>query len=263
MNYSKMFKKSMVVILSVSFIAASASGALSGFKDSADFDYGWEMDYYPWDTANVDLDASGGRDWIQSSSSHFTLNAGILTCTSSTSGGLLANDSSYDEAFWPQASMNAQTGFTTDFSIKVTSDTGSNGAFKVQVSPYDSTNTDVLFIGADHVTYYVDGGDNIVLDTSDNTDAFHSFRIARHIDEPTTSSIWRDGVLIGDSLAVTWTPTGHRYYIGDIDSSVNGTYEMDYLRVTPGAWAVPEPAMLSLFGLGGLALFRKRRHNRK
>ncbi|AQQ70497.1 hypothetical protein SMSP2_00849 [Limihaloglobus sulfuriphilus] len=234
--------------------ASIGISSLSGIKPSADFAHGWEMDYYPWDVANgVDEDNDGQIDWVRSSSNHFELSTeGTLVNISDVSGSLLANDDNWDQAFWPQPDINAATGFTTEFSIKITSDTGSNGAFKIQVSPYDSVNTDVVFIGASHVTYYVDGGDNIVLDTSDNTDGFHSFRIARHVDEPTKSSVWKDGVLIGDSLDVTWTPSGpHRYYIGDIDSSVNGTYEMDYLRIDPGAWAAPAPMDFDEDGIVG------------
>jgi hypothetical protein len=206
------------------------------WKDSASFTYKWDMDCLPWDYGTIDLDNSGGRDWIQSKSSQFTLGDGIISAIEG--GHLLANDTTYAEAFWPVQDINSATGYTTEFRVKIKTATGTYGAFKTQIGLYDSTRTEVLNIYADQVVWLVNGGTALVLDTGNNLDdAFHTFRLARKPGDPTKSYIWKDGVLIGDGLAITYQFSPRRYYIGDIDSSVTGTYDLDYIRVTAGCWA--------------------------
>jgi hypothetical protein len=251
--------KTTLIVMGTLCFAVNVAFSSMAQKESADFDYRYDMDYLPWDTNNYDLNSDGNRDWIQSSASHFALSEGLLVNTSATSGGLMSNDSNY-LGIWPVESISAETGYTTEFRVKILTSTGASGAFKTQISPYGSTLSDILSIGADHVTWWINGEDDIVLDTGDNTDGFHTFRIARHMDAPAKASVWKADVLIGAGLTVSYSLTPTRYYIGDIDSSVNGTWEMDYLRFTGGAFApVPEPMTLAMRCLGVLALLRKRR----
>ncbi len=234
-------------------LAVVSSFSAAALTDSSAFAYKYEMDYLPWDAANVDLNNDGLRDWIQTSSSHFTLLDGILINTSATSGGIMSNDDNW-AGIWPVASITAETGYQLELRVKITAWTAGTGAYKAQISPTGSALTDVFYINDDHLLWYVDGEDDILINTGDNTDDFHTFRIIRYPGESGKSSLYRDGVLVADMLDVTWTSSPRRCYLGDIDGAVSGQYELDYVR-----FDVPEPATMILFGLGGLILSGRQR----
>ena len=72
----------------------------------------------------------------------------------------------------------------------------------------------------------------------DNTDGFHVFRIAQ---QPysgsggTVYSVWRDGVLLSDSLGSGLNYTiAPRMFFADASSNIGGSVEYDYLRFFPG-----------------------------
>ena len=81
----------------------------------------------------------------------------------------------------------------------------------------------------------------VSLGVNDNSDDFHVFRMVQH---PTPSgtptySVWRDGVLLSDSLgpALTSGSPLDRLFFGDAAGSMGGKSETDYVAFTPGAYA--------------------------
>ena len=103
------------------------------------------------------------------------------------------------------------------------------------------------------------------LDTTDNTDGFHTFRLA--YDGPDgVYSVWRDGALLTSTQTATLNLGFSRFIIGDCCSSYGGVgnvFEIEYAAYdVTGAFApvlVPEPSSTALLGLGGLALLLRRR----
>ena len=81
------------------------------------------------------------------------------------------------------------------------------------------------------------------------------FRVAQ---EPgsATYSVWRDGLLLSDSLGNAHTYDRDGIWFGDGAGAWVGEVEIDYLRFTGGAWApiVPEPSSLVLWTLAVAAL---------
>jgi len=74
------------------------------------------------------------------------------------------------------------------------------------------------------------------LDTNDNSDDFHIFRIAQ---EPNSDilSLWRDSVLLSSELTWTGVTFGSVVYIGDSSGTHTSDHDLDYVRLISGAFA--------------------------
>jgi hypothetical protein len=99
----------------------------------------------------------------------------------------------------------------------------------------------------------------------DNTDDFHTFRVAQ-APGAASFSVWRDGVLLSSGLPSGGPWAGAAFNIGDFAGATAGVAQIDYVRFTPGAYApvaVPEPATISLLASGLIGLlayaWRKRK----
>jgi hypothetical protein len=93
--------------------------------------------------------------------------------------------------------------------------------------------------------------------TYDNSDGFHTFRVAQVASE-NEFYVWRDDVLIADGIEGAATTTD-RFFFGDSGSHYGGNADIDYLRIQEGAYApIPEPGTLVLLA-GGLMLLLLRR----
>ena len=131
----------------------------------------------------------------------------------------------------------------------------------LQPSTADGGELTLLAIYKDKLTWVAAWPTQTELLVIDNTDDYHTFRIAK---EPglLEFSLWRDGVLVAENL-VSGADSLNRLILGDIGGGWGAGISVDYLRFTEGAFApteIPEPATILLIGLGALCLIpRKRR----
>lgn len=224
-------------------------------KHSKDFDYKYEFDANPFNPAEVDLDNNSLAD--------------MTSAAAAPTGGILTlQDGQYVQAagggrIWEGMSLSAITGFTAEFSLKVDQQTGSEGAFAFVMAPGDSSAWTILEIG-DEFAQWMIGSSRVVLDTKDNTDDFHTFRIMMEAGTETWY-VWRDGELLSDSLPRSRTYSGlSDMWFGDGGGSYGGVTQLDWVRFTPGEFTVvPEPATLVLLGLGALAMLPVTRRRKK
>ena len=210
-------------IVLTSFLSATPPvGGQSTSKDSSDFNHKYEGDVVPLpDYAHVGaFPTAPGTD------------GDIMTYRVAHSGGY------FDATNW-FGSLNAGNGWTIEFRIRIDADFAEGSRGSVALYTGNGTAGDILAIGTNHVMKWADG--EVVVDTGDNTDAFHTFRVAFD----SQGSVWpytiyRDGQLIDSS------PNGGGWandtlYFGSGGSFYGGpTVHMDYLRWDDtGAYAPP------------------------
>ncbi len=107
-----------------------------------------------------------------------------------------------------------------------------------------------------------------VLDYNANTDGFHSFRL---VYDGAAYQVWRDGMLIGESLAGSSAVAGsNKLLLGNYTSSETTAAIVKSVSIdTTGAYAaaslaaVPEPSAYGLMGAAGLAVAVFARRRRK
>ena len=142
--------------------------------------------------------------------------------------------------------------FTVDFAVKINSCTISGGDRTLQIWTATPRATGNLIIGTSHVYWQVSSsmGDNILLDSSDNTDGKHVFRITYDGATRHGFTVWRDGVKIGENLVDLTAYNGASYSFvrfGIPGSTSGGAFDIDYIRWdTAGAydWNDPRKGMV-------------------
>jgi hypothetical protein len=273
---SSRFTKCGLFVAAAFVLIGIASQANAGFvqKDSADFTWKYEMDETP---AGQDLDANGATDFAP-----WTLNGG----SASVSSGVLSMDSSGNKFYallgpariWANSGVSFATGYTIETRVKVDSSTGALGALMIDAAPSDNKQAvgQLTIAGAGQFWGMpADQGTEPVgqsLGTQNNTDDFHTFRIAQTPSAgnlfASVYSVWRDGVLLSAELPTAyWANASTLFDFGAPSGVIHGTSQVDYFRFTPGAYApigsVPEPGTLTLLGLGLLGFvayaWRKRK----
>lgn len=229
-------------------LSVSAMGAIIQQMDSADFTYKTEMD----GSGQLKIN-DNGTDWNWDKDNNGgtnTLSGGILTYDSINS---VKNDWWVSNTF---PSADKSEGFTVEFSVKAI-DSDNDIAIQFLTSPASNIARGVTYIGLNHVYWNGTTSTNFI-STANNKDGFHVFRIAYDV-TAAKYYIWRDGVLIGDDLTGA-NNSAAALNFGDATGSFAGSASIDYIRWTTGAYApVPEPGSLSLLGLGGLLMLRRRK----
>jgi hypothetical protein len=212
-------------------------------QDSSSFTYRYEMDVLP--TANGDFTAGDGAD-------------------GTVAGGILSMSTGYyhNAATWPGL-FNTTDGWTVETRLQIVSSAGSRGAFNFVGGNGSTVKEADLGIGATGQNWDA-WGSVAVGGTVDNTNGFHTFRVAL-LPGSDTYNIWRDGTLLNPTPLTNAGFNDVNMYFGDSGGSFAGSWKMDYVRYTAGAFApvVPEPSSLVLVisGLVGLLVYawRKRR----
>jgi hypothetical protein len=234
---------SVAVCLSAGLSTAGA--AITETKDSADFQWKYEMQtegLYPMDVkpSDQDLDTNGTMDFHEGGTGgSSSVSDGILTMASNNSQARYFR-SNIDLEIWRNQNFTFAEGYTIECSVKVNSSTGEHGAFAI-FSESLGTGGDAearLLIHDDSQEWgSYDGGSNIYIDLgeNDNTDDFHVFRIAQEAGQD-NFCVWRDGALLYEGIRAG-TYTSDLLLFGDPGGSWGGEVEVDYFRFTSGAYA--------------------------
>ena len=163
---------------------------------SDEFDVKYEMD----DGDTVGATAGTTSDWkttIDNRGGGVSKADGILSVVT---GGYPAYWGTTDTA-WKNL-VDKDTPYTVEFNIKVDAADSEDRAINLMTGSNGAVGN--LFVGANSVQWSPDMAKNketfVTLDTSDNTDKFHTFRIAYDGASRHGFTVWRDGVAIGEYL---------------------------------------------------------------
>jgi len=160
-----------------------------------------------------------------------------------------------------------EDGWTLECRVKIDNSADPDqGIFNINISQPSHTTAKALYLRiAENKTIWYDEstrGKSIAVDAdaNANNDGFHTFRL---VCNPWTENgryfLYRDDELIGDYYRGRHDLIPEKIWFGDGSGDNAGVIELDYLRFTEGAYAVPEPSTLVLLVCGVLmALVRRR-----
>ncbi|MFN3166214.1 MAG: PEP-CTERM sorting domain-containing protein [Phycisphaeraceae bacterium] len=250
----KMDRKALLAVLGAGLVAQGASAQLAQLGSDA-FALKYEMDVDPSDVSQIDLDSNGQFDWFNAVAGGFVI--------PSVSGGIATSDTSNGEMLFRTDFTDSiqRTSVLDDYTIEVSvwinhdaagNDEASIGYFGLALDHVNDTDSLRVNIDADNVNFNFDGVDPIA--TADNTDGFHTFRIAYDHTEvggdgdPSNDIneyfIWRDDVLLNPDENTPFTPgngsfnASGAFFIGNFSGSLSGEWQLDYIRIdNTGAYA--------------------------
>jgi hypothetical protein len=252
---SRVFSTIVVAASVMAFLGTQTASAALVQTDSSSFAWKYEMNADP---TTQNIDGVAGADWGFAAAKG-TVADGILT-TASTG----YYSSWQDTAGQVWANVDFENGFTFETRLR-THQTGAHSAIGFMVGSALS-NFAFLQVGDDSIfwgdayapTIGTPGG-------YDNSTDFHTYRFAQ-LPNQDSYSVWRDGKLVAEGLTSAYTPSDLSAcaLFGSPTSVAAGANEIDYVRITSGAFApVPEPGTCVLLTTGLLGLvayaWRKRR----
>ena len=227
----------VMTTVDLAYIRYDTTGAFSPMPpkitelDSAAF----ELVAAPADIYNGEALVNG---WVNAGGgTNFELSDGHLSLVSAANNGWLQHDN--DESVWETGVADGGS-WTAEISLRLASDDGNGtviwGANGVErnILQVNTGNTQTLT--------------GTVLDENDNTDAFHTFRLAFESQDG-LYYVWRDGVLLTpDGIAKQAGTGANRFIVGDCCSGiVMTTVDLGYIRYdTTGAFSPPPPKITTL-----------------
>jgi len=143
--------------------------------------------------------------------------------------------------------VTADTAFTVDFSTKIKTCDLPDVDRTLLVWCASPRATGVIMIGRQSVYWQVTSsmGDNILLDSSNNIDGQHVFRITYDGATRHGFTVWRDGVKIGENLVDCTAYNGESWSFvrfGIPGKNNAGAFDIDYIRWdTTGAYDWKDP----------------------
>mgnify|MGYP002528109229 CR=1 FL=1 len=194
---------------------------------SADF----ELAAAPADIYDGEALANG---WVNAGGeTNFELNDGYVSMISAANNGWLQHDN--DESVWEKGVADGGS-WTAEISVRLAADDGNglviwgaNGAER-NILQVNTGNTQTLT--------------GTVLDENDNTDTFHTFRLAFEA-EAGLYYVWRDGKLLTpDGIAKQAGTGANRFIVGDCCTGIPmTTVDLKYIRYdTTGAFSPGKPS---------------------
>ncbi len=218
-------------------------------KASADFAHQYEM------AANDARFAASGN--ATTSGTEWTATVGNAPSVS-LNGVLSMNPNGKNTAYWATKDgiwkdvVTPDTSYTVDFRARINSCNIDGIDRTLNFMTGTTGPVGSLYVGTNSVSWQVDNtmGDNIVLDTSDNTDAMHIFRVAYAGGGRHAFTIWRDGAKIGENLVDCTNFYAYQggsalaiVRFGVVSTSTHGgSFDIDYIRWdTTGAWEWKDP----------------------
>jgi len=221
----------------LAYISYDTTGAFSPMPpkitplDSAAF----ELAAGPSDIHDGDALVNG---WVNAGGDvNFELNDGHLSLISAANNGWLQHDN--DESVWEKGVADGGS-WTAEISIRLVNDEG-NG---LVIWGANGTERNILQVNTGN-TQTLTG---TVLDENDNTDAFHTFRLAFEAQDG-LYYVWRDDVLLTpDGIAKQAGTGANRFIVGDCCSGIPmSTVDLAYIRYdTTGAFSPPPPKITTL-----------------
>ncbi|MEA1950200.1 MAG: hypothetical protein U9N87_02365 [Planctomycetota bacterium] len=222
--------------LSIALVVMAATALLSaGFaqafvvKDSLTFAYGYE--------------ANSGLPTVEDPASGWTVTP--LTGWFTPSGtGLLNYDTGPNagSGYWFTSAfagtVDATTSYTVEFAAQIT--WGIDAVPGLHTIFGNGSEKIWLNVAPDHTAIGAGSSETSVLDSSVNSDALHTYRLAF---DATTDKfhVWRDGISIGSNLAPTISGEAIGMSFGDATSVGSGAGSIDYYRWDPTGAYAPEP----------------------
>ena len=208
-------------------------------KASTDFPVQYEMDA---DDTRIST-TGNASDWTLSGQTGATISKnGVLSVVPNGKQTYWRTT----ESVWKDR-VTADTAFTVDFSVKINSCTITGGDRTLQFWAASPRATGNLIIGLNHVWWQVTSamGDNILLDSSDNSDDKHVFRIAYDGATRHGFTVWRDGVKLGENLVdlTAYNGASHSFLrFGIPGTTSGGAFDIGYIRWdTTGAYDWKDP----------------------
>ena len=219
-------------------VVIPASGPKITPLGSADF----ELVAAPADIYNGEALVNG---WVNAGGeTNFELSDGHLSLVSAANNGWLQHDN--DESVW-ETGVTDGGSWTAEISLRLAADDGNgiviwgaNGAER-NILQVNTGNTQTLT--------------GTVLDTNDNTDGFHTFRLAFEAQDG-LYYVWRDDVLLtADGIAMQASTGANRFIVGDCCGGiVMTTVDLEYIRYdTTGAFS-PMPSKITPLNSDGFEL---------
>ncbi len=231
--------------------ANSATAALDGMADSSSFSNQYSGDEI-WDGATL------LNDWVLNggnTAAALSLSGSNLVVSADANNGWVEHDN--DTTAWESSDGN----WTVEINAKLNdTDVGVNDGLVIWGER--DGNRGVLWIQGTSVT---DISGNVIVDGIDNTDDFHTFRVAYDATDA-LHHVWRDGDLLsGVGVDINLAGgTSSRLIIGDCCTGIGNPvdqYELGYVRyqADQALSVVPEPGSMNLAVIGGLAVLAIRR----
>ena len=261
MSFRNLFGIGLVGMVTAISVSTASAAVITTTLDSSLFNNKYEGDAVP--VYNNNGTTTPAYFVGSTFNSGPTSDGNILTylTADSSNGGFFESTSNV----WNVGSANGVTdanGWTIEARIKIGNDAtpeAADGSFQIfgrdNGARTSSGRRTAIKIGRSKLTWSASSGSqNTLLDSSDNTDGFHVFRVAQ---EPGSNvgHFWRDGIELGSTSGQGYgsnesatLAAGDMFWASGSSGLFGSTIDVDYFRFdTTGAYApVPEPSGVAL-----------------